>query len=57
MTFENTLSFAQQLDANDSLKDLRNEFYFPQHNNEDAIYFCGNSLGLQPKNVDAAIQT
>lgn len=55
MTFENTISFAKQLDANDALKDFRKQFYFPQHNGADAIYFCGNSLGLQPKNVENAI--
>ena len=57
MTFENTLAFAQEADKNDDLKDFRNAFYFPQHNDSDAIYFCGNSLGLQPKTVEAAIQT
>ncbi|QEC67769.1 kynureninase [Panacibacter ginsenosidivorans] len=55
MTFENTLSFAQQLDANDTLKHFREQFYFPRHNGSDAIYFCGNSLGLQPKKVEDAI--
>jgi len=55
--FEDSLSFAQQLDANDNLKHFREQFYFPQHNGKDVIYFCGNSLGLQPKNVEAAIQT
>lgn len=56
MTFENTLQFAKELDAKDSLKHFRERFYFPQHNGSDAIYFCGNSLGLQPKNVQDAIQ-
>ena len=55
MTFENTLQFAKELDAKDSLKNFRERFYFPQHNGSDAIYFCGNSLGLQPKNVEDAI--
>jgi len=55
--FEDSLSFAQQLDANDNLKHFREQFYFPRHNGKDVIYFCGNSLGLQPKNVEAAIQT
>jgi kynureninase len=55
MTFENTLQFAKELDAKDSLKNFRGRFYFPQHNGSDAIYFCGNSLGLQPKNVEDAI--
>jgi kynureninase len=49
MTFQNTLQFAQQLDAQDELRNYRNEFIFPQHNGKDVIYFTGNSLGLQPK--------
>jgi len=51
MTFENTLEFAQNADAQDSLKQYRDEFFFPQHNGENVIYFTGNSLGLQPKSV------
>ena len=54
--FEATLEFAQQKDKEDVLKHFRSEFYFPKHNGNDAIYFCGNSLGLQPKKVSAAIQ-
>ena len=49
MQFENTIEFAQQLDANDSLKDFRNKFYIPFINGKECIYFTGNSLGLQPK--------
>ncbi|HWR94846.1 MAG TPA: kynureninase [Flavobacterium sp.] len=49
MTFQNTLEFAQQLDAQDKLNKYRNEFIFPQHNGKNVIYFTGNSLGLQPK--------
>ena len=49
MTFENSLDFAQQLDAQDQLRQYQNEFYFPQVNGKKAIYFTGNSLGLQPK--------
>jgi kynureninase len=49
MTFQNTREFAQQLDAQDELKNYRNEFIFPQHNGKNVIYFTGNSLGLQPK--------
>ncbi len=47
----NSLEFAQQQDAGDSLRNYRSKFYMPKHNNEDAIYLCGNSLGLQPKTV------
>jgi kynureninase len=49
MTFQNTLEFAQKLDAQDHLKTYRNQFIFPQHNGKNVIYFTGNSLGLQPK--------
>lgn len=45
----NTTAFAQQLDDADPLKSFRERFFIPQHNNKDAIYFTGNSLGLQPK--------
>lgn len=48
MTFENSLDFAQQLDAQDQLRQYQNEFSFPQVNGKNVIYFTGNSLGLQP---------
>ncbi|MFN2458714.1 MAG: kynureninase [Chitinophagaceae bacterium] len=51
MQFENTLDFAQRLDEEDPLKHFREQFYIPQHNGKDKIYFTGNSLGLQPKNA------
>ena len=54
--FENSLEFAQQLDRNNDLKDFRNEFIIPQHNGKNAIYFLGNSLGLQPKRTAKFIQ-
>ncbi len=49
MTFQNSLEFAQQLDAEDKLSKYRDEFHYPQVNGKDVIYFTGNSLGLQPK--------
>ena len=49
MIFQNTREFAQSLDAQDALKDYRNEFIFPKVNGKQVIYFTGNSLGLQPK--------
>lgn len=49
MNFENNLPFAQALDLRDSLKEMRNEYLFPQQNGKEFIYLCGNSLGLQPK--------
>ncbi len=49
MNFENSLEFAQQLDAQDKLRHYREAFLFPKVNGEQVIYFTGNSLGLQPK--------
>lgn len=57
MNFENTLSFAQQADQNDVLRSFRDEFYIPVHNGHDTMYFTGNSLGLQPKAAETALQT
>ncbi len=48
MQYQNTPEFARQLDEQGPLKALRNKFLIPQHNGRDAIYLCGNSLGLQP---------
>ena len=50
MNYKDTANFALELDANDELRNYRNEFYIPlQKNGEEHIYMCGNSLGLQPK--------
>jgi kynureninase len=53
--FELSRAFAEEQDQKDTLAHFREQFYFPQKNGKNAIYFCGNSLGLQPKNVKAAI--
>lgn len=45
-----SLENAQQLDQQDPLKHMREQFHIPkQDNGDDEIYLCGNSLGLQPK--------
>lgn len=49
MQFINSNDFAAQLDEQDNLKSFRQKFLFPKHQDKDVIYFCGNSLGLQPK--------
>jgi kynureninase len=49
MIFENTLTYAKQLDEQDALKKFREQFYIPIINGAECIYFTGNSLGLQPK--------
>ncbi len=56
MNFKNDLLFAQQADKNDELTHFRNKFFIPQYNGKDAIYFVGNSLGLQPKKTKEYIQ-
>jgi kynureninase len=53
----NTLkSFAIEADKNDPLAHYKDQFYFPQHEGKNAIYFCGNSLGLQPKKAASYIE-
>ena len=56
MQFENTLAFAQSLDAQDSLRNFRNDFIIPVEDGKEQIYFLGNSLGLQPKQTLSYIQ-
>lgn len=47
--FENTLAFAKRMDRNDPLKYYRTQFHLPKVKGKTALYFTGNSLGLQPK--------
>ncbi|GAB3881862.1 kynureninase [Spirosoma agri] len=49
MTYENSRSFALQLDEADSIRHFRDRFHIPQRDGKSLIYLCGNSLGLQPK--------
>lgn len=56
-----SVSFAKKMDAEDPLSHLRDEFCMPKMKDipsvdkslidpeEDCVYMCGNSLGLQPK--------
>lgn len=55
MHYENSLAFAQTLDRQDPLRIYRDQFIFPQHNGRPVLYFCGNSLGLQPKSIRPAL--
>ena len=54
--FEASLDFAIAQDKHDTTHHYKSAFHFPQFQNKNAIYFCGNSLGLQPKSVSAAIE-
>lgn len=51
-----SISEAKALDAEDVLSHFREKFIFPQHDGENALYFTGNSLGLQPKAAKEALQ-
>ncbi|HZF24991.1 MAG TPA: kynureninase [Steroidobacteraceae bacterium] len=52
MTFEATQAHAEALDGRDRLANFRERFFLPPgRGRSTAIYFCGNSLGLQPKGV------
>ena len=57
MKFDPSESFAHKEDLKDPLKSYRDKFYIPKNKNkEDLIYFCGNSLGLQPKAVPKVLK-
>src|ERR1700733_2600055 len=53
---EPALAYAQQMDREDELQSFRSRFFFPRHEGREVLYFCGNSLGLQPRDAEAAIQ-
>ncbi len=57
MTYENNLSFAQELDEQDELKAYRDQFHIPVIDGKETIYLTGNSLGLQPKSTIDYINT
>jgi kynureninase len=47
---------AQQMDLADPLRSYRSEFWIPQNaDGSEQAYFCGNSLGLQPRSAEGAI--
>ncbi len=49
------MAAALALDDADPLREFRDRFHIPQHHGEDQAYFCGNSLGLQPRAVRGAL--
>lgn len=56
MTYDTSRTTAERLNEQDSLKAFRQAFLFPQHKGKDCLYFCGNSLGIQPKDAMSALQ-
>ena len=56
-TYKPDEAFAKEMDSTDPLKKFREQFHFPKKSNGDPVlYFCGNSLGLQPKTVRAYVE-
>ena len=53
--YKATAEWAQAQDAADPLRDFRSEFLIPPHAQGDSHYFCGNSLGLQPRAAREAV--
>lgn len=57
MQFQPTLEFAKKLDEQDPLKAFRQNFHLPTSDTgKEMVYFCGNSLGLQPKTCSAYME-
>jgi kynureninase len=61
MTFTSDFSpdegFARRMDAGDPLSRFRERFYLPEQTpGVPWIYFCGHSLGLEPKSVRAGLE-
>ena len=56
-SFHASESQAAELDARDPLAHFRERFHIPQTNRgQECIYFCGHSLGLQPKSAKRCIE-
>ncbi len=55
--FNTDRAFAASLDARDPLAEYRTRFHLPKGpDSRDLLYFCGNSLGLQPRSAQACVQ-
>lgn len=48
--------YARAQDAADPLRAFRDQFLIPKHDGAEQAYFCGNSLGLQPKSARAHVE-
>ncbi|MEN9571702.1 MAG: hypothetical protein RL172_2933 [Bacteroidota bacterium] len=57
MPHQFNIQYAQSLDSQDSLHHYRDQFIAPQYRGKRAVYFLGNSLGLQPVNAQQEINT
>ena len=56
--FDLSIEGAKALDAADPLAGFRNRFVIPRRDDgQQVVYFCGNSLGLQPKQAKEYVDT
>ena len=55
MKFEGSLKFARSFDKKDPLKQFRAQFHIPKIKGKKSVYLCGNSLGLEPRNVKSVV--
>ncbi|QQS33966.1 MAG: kynureninase [Acidobacteriota bacterium] len=53
---QETVHFAASMDESDPLREFRENFLIPKYDGRDAVYFTGNSLGLQPKTARKYIE-
>ena len=53
--FQDGEEWALAADAADPLADFRAGFCIPAHEGREIAYFCGNSLGLQPRSTRQAV--
>src|SRR6476661_5659499 len=53
----NHIDSAKDLDQKDPMSKFRERFHFPKSPGGKGLYFCGHSLGLQPKDTRKAIET
>ncbi len=57
MEYLNSLDFAKELDRKDPLREYKRRFHHPRTpDGADCIYFCGNSLGLQPTSARSRVE-
>jgi len=57
MEYSTDRQFAEEMDREDQLAGFREKFHLPKkENKEPYIYFCGNSLGLQPIQTKSALE-
>ncbi|MBT8221213.1 MAG: kynureninase [Bacteroidia bacterium] len=50
-----TSTYADELDRRDPIEEYRSRFHIPKQGGKELVYFCGNSLGLQPKSLKDAV--